>query len=198
MSTTDPKLETLSALADGELGRDELRFVLRGVAADGALRRRWARWHLARTCLTRQPAVLVDARFADAVMARIGGEARPAVASRWLRPALGAAVAAGVAALALYAIQPVTAPMAPVATLAQTSSLRADDLATPIVAQPVVDLGPALPMAAAVDPQFESYLLRHGGAATGAARGGFVPYVYVVAGSGQVRQATPATATAAH
>ncbi len=195
MSTPDSKLETLSALADGELGRDELRFILRSAAADGALRRRWARWHVVRACLLRQPAALVDPGFADAVMARVAVEAGPAAGQRWLRPALGAAVAAGVAALALYVIQPATVPAPPVATLAQTSALRADDLATPILAQPVADLGPVLPSSTTVDPQFESYLLRHGGAATGAARGGFVPYVYVVAGPGQARPAAAASAT---
>ena len=75
MSTPDSKLETLSALADGELGRDELRFILPSAAADGALRRRWARWHVVRACLLRQPAALVDAGFADAVMARVAVEA---------------------------------------------------------------------------------------------------------------------------
>jgi negative regulator of sigma E activity len=196
MNNPESRLETLSALADGELGRDELRFVLRNVAGDGALRQRWARWHVVRACLLRQPAVLVDARFADAVMARVAAEAGPAVAMRWLRPVMGAAVAAGVAVLALYVIQPATTPAPPVATLAQTSALRAEDLATPIMGQPVADLGPVLPSTSPVDPQFESYLLRHGSAATGAARGGFVPYVYVVAGPGQARKAAAATATA--
>ncbi|HOV58400.1 MAG TPA: sigma-E factor negative regulatory protein, partial [Rhodanobacteraceae bacterium] len=46
--------EQLSALMDGELDPDGARFLLRRIAADADLKRRWERQHLARAALRRQ------------------------------------------------------------------------------------------------------------------------------------------------
>lgn len=185
--STDPSLrEQLSALADGELGADETRFLLRRLESEPALVAEWQRTHVLRACLRREPGVLPDAGFADAVAARLRAEAAPVVLGGWRRTALGGMVAAGVAALALFAITPST-PDAPSGApmLAEVAPLSTSDLA---VRAPASEMQRAsdrtwapLPVAAPFDPRVEAYFLRHGGAAAGAPRGGFVPYVNVVA-----------------
>ena len=51
--------EQLSALMDGELERDQTRFVLRRASADTALPLRWERYHVTRQVLRRQDVVVL-------------------------------------------------------------------------------------------------------------------------------------------
>jgi len=100
--------EQLSALMDGELPHDELRFLLRRFDGDAPLTQRWARYQVARAVLRRQGAVRIRADFADVLMQRLASEAVPAVARgprvlRWLG---GGAIAASVAVLALVLTRP--------------------------------------------------------------------------------------------
>jgi anti-sigma factor RsiW len=182
--TTDIRTpEQMSALADGELGPDETRFLLRRLEGEPALAVQWQRLHLVRASLRGELGPLADAGFASAVAARIEAETRPAAAYGWRRAALGGAIAAGVAALALFSIAP-PQPAAPgsVPVLADVAAVRTGDLARQLPVQRVSDRAWApLPAGAPVDPRLESYYLRHGGAAAAAPRGGFIPYVYVVA-----------------
>ncbi|HST26745.1 MAG TPA: sigma-E factor negative regulatory protein, partial [Rudaea sp.] len=61
--------EQLSALMDGELPKDQMRFLLRGIDADAELAQRWSRYQLASAVIRRQAAfVPVDAGFAERVM----------------------------------------------------------------------------------------------------------------------------------
>lgn len=196
----DPIREQLSAFADGELAADEQRFLLRRLLQDAALRDAYGRYELIRGCLRGQAPH--GGTLVTRVMAAIGDEPLAAGRRRWLRPALGAAMAATVAALALVVVAPPsTSPDAPTAapTVASTG-LREQDLRPTLVAQPVAGrIGASGPVVVMPDPQLESYLLRHGNAAMSAPRGGFVPYVYVVA-SPVVRagaQAAPAGQAAA-
>jgi negative regulator of sigma E activity len=186
MSNDSSLREQLSALADGELAPDQARFLLRRIDAEPALAAEWQRIHLMRACLRRERGRLADPGFAEAIAARLRAEAAPAALGGWRRTLLGGAIAAGVAALALFAVGPrtVTAPSGnPV--LAEVAPLDTRDLAlraAPGELQRVSDRTWApLPVAAPFDPGVESYFLRHGGAATAAPRGGFVPYVNVVA-----------------
>lgn len=183
----DPSIrEQLSALADGELGSDQTRFLLRRLDAEPGLAAAWQRTHLVRACLRRERGLMPDPGFADAVAARIRAEAAPVALGGWRRTVLGGAIAAGVAALALFAIAP-QAPQAPATSpvLVDVAPLSTADLALRAPAsqmQRASDRSWApLPVAAPFDPRLESYFLRHGGAAAGAPRGGFVPYVNVVA-----------------
>jgi anti-sigma factor RsiW len=182
--STDPRTrEQLSALADGELGPDETRFLLRRLEAEPALAAQWQRLHLVRASLRGELGPLADAGFAAAVAARLPSAAAPAAVRGWRRTALGGAIAAGVAALALFAIAP-QQPAAPggVPVLADVAPVRTGDLARQLPAQRVSDRAwTPLPVAAPIDPRLESYYLRHGGAAAASPRGGFIPYVYVVA-----------------
>ncbi|HSJ42311.1 MAG TPA: sigma-E factor negative regulatory protein, partial [Xanthobacteraceae bacterium] len=91
--------EQLSALMDGELPRDELRFLLRGLDGDSGLVRRWSRYQVARAVLQRQyvPAATGDDRFAAAVMLRLQPVPAPRRVGRVARWAGGGAIAAAVA-----------------------------------------------------------------------------------------------------
>lgn len=108
---TEANMENLSAAMDGELPREELRFLLRRLDHDASMQRTWARYHVAGESLRRQLPAVASVDFASRVMAAIEGEHATAKAPRrdWLRLSLGGAIAAGVAVAALMVSQP-TAP----------------------------------------------------------------------------------------
>jgi hypothetical protein len=195
---TEPLREQWSRLLDGELEADSARFLLRRPPAEAdadAL----SRYALVRACLRReefQPA----GDLADRISAALAAEpAHGAGGGRWLKPLVGTAIAAGVAALALSMAQvaptpgpssagpgvAVTAPPAPAGgELAHTAPIKTRDLTPPLNVQPVADRHVSAPEPVAgppLDPRIEDYLLRHGQATQGGVRGGLVPYVYIVA-----------------
>ncbi len=102
--------ESLSVGIDGELSKEQLRFLLRRLDHDPSLQLSWARYHIARDSLRRQLPPLASAVFAARVMQAIERESTPAVAtsrrSHWLRWSTGGAIAASVAAAALMIGQP--------------------------------------------------------------------------------------------
>lgn len=101
--------ENLSAGIDGELSKEQLRFLLRRLDHDASLRQTWARYHIARDGLRRQLPPMAPAGFVDRVMLAVGQESRPASTVRrnhWLRWSTGGAIAASVAAAALMIGQP--------------------------------------------------------------------------------------------
>lgn len=104
--------EILSAGMDGELSREEIRFLLRRLEADSALASTWSRYHTGREGLRGEALPPVSAGFADRVMAAIEAEAMPQATSvaaprrRWLHWSAGSAIAASVAVAALMASQP--------------------------------------------------------------------------------------------
>jgi sigma-E factor negative regulatory protein RseA len=102
--------EQLSALMDGELGRDERAFLMRRLEHDAELRAMWARMHLMRDLITHRPGG-APLNLADRVMQTLADEDRsPALAvqrvSRSWRPWLGAAIAASVALMAVFSLAP--------------------------------------------------------------------------------------------
>lgn len=104
--------EILSAGMDGELSREEIRFLLRRLEADSALANAWSRYHVGRDGLRGEALPPVSAGFADRVMAAIEVEAAPQAAPvvaprrRWLHWSAGGAIAASVAVAALMVAQP--------------------------------------------------------------------------------------------
>jgi sigma-E factor negative regulatory protein RseA len=124
---TDMK-EQLSALMDGEVDRNALRFALRAADADPALRATWSRYHAARDVLRREPAMFAADGFADSLMARLDAEdaqvadRRGGTIGRWVRYASGGAVAAAVAVVALMASAPGTRQQMPQQAEALASS----------------------------------------------------------------------------
>ena len=93
----DPR-EQLSALMDGELAKDELRFLLRRFDADADLAPNWSRYHVARYSLRRQEVLPLRGDFAEVILQRIGAETvhSPRHRTAWLRWASGGAIAASV------------------------------------------------------------------------------------------------------
>ena len=101
--------EQLSAGIDGELSREEWRFLWRRLDHDEDLQLRWARYHVARDSLRKQLPPLAGDGFAARVMLAIEQDASVATVAprhRWLRWSAGGAIAAGVAAVALMMTQP--------------------------------------------------------------------------------------------
>src|SRR6201991_2583245 len=142
--------EILSAGMDGELSREEIRFLLRRLEADPILADTWERFHAGRDGLRNQVLPFASADFASRVMAAI--EAEPASAAaprrRWLHWSAGGAIAASVAVAALMLSQPAgNRSAAP--DIVQRAPVTGDAL--------VADVGtPPPPAAAPVAPQWLS------------------------------------------
>jgi sigma-E factor negative regulatory protein RseA len=105
--------ENLSAGVDGELAREELRFLLRRLDHDAELQQAWTRYHVIRDVLRQQPLLAGDgvaARVQRAIgLPEAGAVATPMAGKRmhhWLRWSGGGAIAAGVAVAALMLAQP--------------------------------------------------------------------------------------------
>lgn len=100
--------EILSAGMDGELSREELRFLLRRLESDRGLAQAWGRFHVARDGVRGEVVTPVSADFASRVMAAIEAESSVALAPkrRWLHWSAGGAIAASVAVAALMLSQP--------------------------------------------------------------------------------------------
>jgi sigma-E factor negative regulatory protein RseA len=214
--------EQLSALMDGELERDQTRFLLRRMDTATVLPARWERYHLVRQTLRRQDIVMLRPGFADAVMAQI--EQEPALHSRaaapWLRWGAGGAIAASVAVAALMLTRPagqspLETPLAARAPSVTTSSpaLSGPAVATaPVAATTSLDVRPPLLLpntpvdtspasfgaeagqVVVLDPRLQSYLVRHYQAVGGSGQSGFVPYVLLANPQRQADNAQPGTA----
>ena len=194
--------EQLSALMDGELERDRMRFLLKRLAGDSSLAPRWTRYHVARLSLRRQHFAPFAGGFADAVMARLELEpAHARGAQGWLRWGAGGAIAASVAVAALVlaprpAVEPAALPAgaafarggaAPAATanaaMVAAPVAPANEFRPPLLAPNApVETAPAsfgtdLVEPVAVDARMQSYLIRHYEAAGPAGQSNFVPYV---------------------
>lgn len=193
--------EQLSALMDGELERDESRFLLKRLATDQELPLRWGRYHVVRQALRRQETIGLAPGFAESVMARLDLE--PAVHARgtagWLRWGAGGAIAASVAVAALVLTRPAGEPGSATPTLAargatqQSAPISVAPVAASLVApgefrppllapnMPVdtapVSFGSEVVQPIAIDPRMQSYLVRHYQAAGAGGQSGFVPYV---------------------
>jgi sigma-E factor negative regulatory protein RseA len=131
----DTTHEQLSALMDGELPRDELRFLLRRIESDADLAQRWSRYQIASAVLKRQSATpLSDGQFAATVIARLDSGAvsgRQPMTGRLLRWAGGGAIAASVAVLALVATRPAGTDGAMTATGPVIAAVPAAPQSTP-------------------------------------------------------------------
>ncbi|MGK7294388.1 MAG: sigma-E factor negative regulatory protein [Candidatus Wenzhouxiangella sp. M2_3B_020] len=106
--TTDDRRasETISALVDGELDPRGSEFLIRRIAEDSGMNHRWQRFHLLRACLQREfsgPVSLVE-RVRSAVDEEAAHESPRRPLGRMLRAGVGGAVAAGVALVAVVAL----------------------------------------------------------------------------------------------
>jgi sigma-E factor negative regulatory protein RseA len=106
---TDNQRENLSAGMDGELSKEELRFLLRRLDHDASLQQAWSRYHVARDGLRRELSPLASGGFAARVMLVVeqeGAAGRQGKRRHWLHWSAGGAIAAGVAVAALMVAQP--------------------------------------------------------------------------------------------
>jgi sigma-E factor negative regulatory protein RseA len=189
--------EQLSAFVDGELGRDETRFLLRRAEGE-ALAERWTRYHVMRHVLRRQPVLALRADFSSAVMARLDAEAMPESGRvQWLRWGSGGAIAAAVAVAALMVTKPSSEPEVAAPVVASTTPQRAPQVtapapgeiasASPTLQGPLVPNSPIQTQAASFgsdlsepvsyDPRLQSYVIRHYQALGATSQPDFVPYV---------------------
>jgi sigma-E factor negative regulatory protein RseA len=137
---SDEIREQLSALMDGELPRDQVRFLLRRIDADAQLAQAWTRYQLAGGVLRRQAALApLRPDFAEALMQRVAAGSA-GFGSRVLRWAGGGAIAAAVAVFALVSTRPLVHSPDPATTLASLPAATAPAQAAPmghIVATPL-------------------------------------------------------------
>lgn len=120
---TDTVKEQLSACLDGELSEGELDLLLRRLERDPHLRRSIGNYALAGEALRTQRPISASCGFATRVSAAVAAEPDSSrksglsslrlsssrmspAALRWLRPASGVAIAAGVAAVAVVSLRP--------------------------------------------------------------------------------------------
>lgn len=113
----DSVKEQLSACLDGELPQHELALLSKRVGQDNELRAAVARYALISETLRTGKPVVTSKDFADRLMTRVQAEPvlpapldapplrKSAPAMRFARPMAGLAVAASVAALALFSVQ---------------------------------------------------------------------------------------------
>jgi sigma-E factor negative regulatory protein RseA len=191
--------EQLSAFMDGELERDQTRFLLKRMTSDHGLPLRWSRYHVARQVLRRQE-VMVVAGFSDAVMARLDHQAaiRVGGARSALRWGAGGAIAASVAVAALVLTRPVGDVSVDPALVARSAAPQTSTSPTQVATSSapaefrVPLLAPTAPVETApasfgstgfggqmilVDPQAPSYLIRPYQAVGAIGQPGPVPYV---------------------
>ena len=104
--------EQVSAFLDGELPNTETELLLKRLTRDGELRESFGRYALIGEALRGGGSHILTRGFASRVNLAIDGEpvqvpghAHQARASRWWRPLAGVTVAAGVATVAIVALQ---------------------------------------------------------------------------------------------
>jgi len=166
--------EQLSAYMDNELSGLEERRLFAALETDAGLRHAWERYHLIRAALRKEGLALVP-RMAERVAQTLPERSATAAKTRFLARALGGlALAATVAAIAVFGLQilhqpdPSTSKVAASAqTPARTAILRA-----------------GITRWDTEQPEIESalnvYLVEHNEFAPTSGMGGLLPYVRVV------------------
>lgn len=150
----------LSAMFDDELASAECELLARRLSRDGELKARWERYAVIAAAIRAERGVRLNARIARRVSVIVGSE--PALAGqsaprrtrrRWMRPAAGAAVAAGVAAVSILWLRAQAPSSALVATppLAAVPALSAGRVTATAVA-PAAAVRPGIPDSYVVPP----------------------------------------------
>jgi anti-sigma factor RsiW len=134
--------EQLSACLDGELPSEELDLLLKRIGRDPEIRRTAARYSLIGSAIREQRGPLPSVDFAARVAQAIATDqpslprARPAAsrfdARRWVRPAVSAALVAGIAVLSILILnRPDPGTPQPVADSAEPAPVAAPVLVAP-------------------------------------------------------------------
>lgn len=102
----------ISAFVDGELPENESELLLRRLSQDAGLRQQVSLYMAIGRLIRREPEVSGMSELRDRIAAALGEEPAQAPVeqahsrSRFAKPAIGAAIAASVAVLALFALRP--------------------------------------------------------------------------------------------
>lgn len=186
----DSVREQLSALMDGELSADSARFLSKRLGNDNELSATWERWHCARDALRRQ-VMFAPADFSANVRAALEADGKPGSAQvggrnarRVWRGFAGAAIAAGVAAVALVFGGPGPVPdgiRTGEATLANVASVTTSDLTPNWRLSPVADRQSVVLAQAQTKNEFDRYFVEHGLTNGSAGAFGIVSYAPLVA-----------------
>jgi sigma-E factor negative regulatory protein RseA len=183
--------EQVSAFLDGELPNSETELLLKRLTRDGELRESFGRYALIGEAIRGTSRGLLTKGFAGRINLAIDGELIPANGHvpqgrgpRWWRPFAGAAVAAGVAAIAVVALQqravapglrsgaPITAQIAAPAQSTPVAQSGAVPAPREAISYTVPATSPAAP--AAIPPaRLTNYVFAHSKYSSGLAlRGG--------------------------
>jgi sigma-E factor negative regulatory protein RseA len=154
--------EHISCLMDGEVSRETSRFLVRRLGSDEELCATWTRYHLVRDCLRHGDGAFSEEDLCNRVNRALADEAPARSARRfpvsWLKPAAGAAIAASVALVAVFAVSPGgQAPQSAPAVASQAESFTSPQS---------LGSGPAARQAslaggAPSNQKMNAYLLRH-------------------------------------
>jgi sigma-E factor negative regulatory protein RseA len=133
----DERDSQLSAMFDGELPESECELLARRLGRDPALRAQWERYALIGAVVRAEPGVRLQLHVARRVSAALAAEpayaepeepARPAArktpSRSWVRPAAGAAIAAGIAAVSIFVLR-AQSPVEQAPVLAQSDPAAA-------------------------------------------------------------------------
>jgi sigma-E factor negative regulatory protein RseA len=164
--------EQVSAFLDGELPSTETELLLKRLTRDGELRESFGRYALIGEALRGGRQTLLTKGFASRVNLAIDGEPVPAGglqvqshAARWWRPFAGVAVVAGVAAVAIVAVQQHSMSGRPAVALSGASAPLS--AAAPVLAANheaisyTVPAAPAVAPAAAPTGRLTNYMFAH-------------------------------------
>ena len=176
--------EQVSAFLDGELPNSETELLLKRLTRDGELRESFGRYALIGEAVRGTSQGLLTRGFAGRINLAIDGEPIPAnghvpqsQGPRWWRPFAGAAVAAGVAAIAVVALQ--QRAVAP--TLQPAAALMAQNAPSRSAAgaqRPPEAISYTVPVTSPVAPavmpsaRLTNYVFAHSKYSTGLARRG--------------------------
>jgi sigma-E factor negative regulatory protein RseA len=137
--------EQVSAFLDGELPSTETELLLKRLTRDGELRESFGRYALIGEALRGSKHTLLTRGFSSRVNLAIDGEpvttANPAAATRgarWWRPFAGVGLVAGVAAVAIVAVQQRSMTVPGVASLQAPGAAMVAHSAAPPAAAPAV------------------------------------------------------------
>jgi len=192
--------EQVSAFLDGELPNSETELLLKRLTRDGELRESFGRYALIGEAVRGASRAYLTRGFAGRVNLAIDGEAVTAGAAggsvrapRWWRPMAGVAVAAGVAAIAVVALQQrAVTPSAPPALSARNEATQAPHEAISYT----VPATPAAMPAALMPARLTNYVFAHSKYSSGLDQRGVLADLLIEAEE-QQPAANPAAAHAA-
>lgn len=179
-------LEHISSLMDGELSRETGLFLTRRLSADEELTGTWERYHLIRDCIRyqdhHQGGRISVMNFSQRIKVALSKETatppKGLSSKRWLKPLAGIAIAASVAAMALFVVGSGQSGLNAV----PGSGPLVERFSSPnnLVASPIMQPASFSPQAPNRNLRLNSYLLRHNQLAGSAGIQGFVSFVPII------------------